>query len=293
VEAPQPPRLTRRRLLAAGGAGLLLAGAGGLVATRGPSAKKVERLDLYRVFKLQQPVAEKVRLPLALRASDGTLDLHDPPSEIVVRLRDPAGGTSAPMTIARRATGIPRGYYPVTVELSVEGEWAFEVVAAGQSMSVRVDARQPSTLPVVTGVGDPLPRIPTPTVASGLGVDPICTREPACPFHTVSLDAALALGRPVVLLVSTPAFCQTAICGPVLDLVVDRQARLQQAGATVVHAEVYTDKTAQFTTSTVGALGLTYEPSLFLAGADGIVTARLDYTFDATELDESLTALAG
>ena len=97
--------------------------------------------------------------------------------------------------------------------------------------------------------------------------------------------------KPVVLLVSTPAFCQTAICGPVLELLVDRSEALTDR-ATVIHAEVYTDDTASETSSTVDALGLRYEPSLFVAAADGTVRRRLDYTFDAVELDDALAATA-
>ena len=54
---------------------------------------------------------------------------------------------------------------------------------------------------------------------------PICTAEPRCPLHTTSLDAAVAAGGPVALLVSTPKFCQVAICGPVLDVLLTRVER--------------------------------------------------------------------
>ena len=97
--------------------------------------------------------------------------------------------------------------------------------------------------------------------------------------------------KPIVLLVSTPAFCQVAICGPVLDLLVERQAALEEQGLAVIHAEVYTDDTAKATAPTVDALGLTYEPALFLAAPDGTVTDRLDAIFDATELDEGTAQL--
>jgi hypothetical protein len=90
--------------------------------------------------------------------------------------------------------------------------------------------------------------------------------------------------------VSTPAFCQTAICGPVLDLLVERSAALSDR-VTFLHVEVYTDDTASETTPTVDALGLRHEPSLFLADAGGTVRRRLDYTFDATELDDALREL--
>ena len=67
-----------------------------------------------------------------------------------------------------------------------------------------------------------------------------------------------------------------------------------QAGAfpnvRMLHAEVFTDETTQTTTEAVRAFGLTFEPCLFVARADGTIAARLDNIFDETELTAALTA---
>ena len=76
-----------------------------------------------------------------------------------------------------------------------------------------------------------------------------------------------------------------------LDLLVNRRTALQERGITVVHAEVYTDNTAKTTTPVVDALGLQYEPVLFLAAPDGTVNERLDAIFDQVELDEAIAKL--
>lgn len=290
MDAPPPARFTRRRLLLAGGAGLVLVGTAGAFEAFKP-APKSEPLTLYQAFELEQPVGKQIRLPLGLANSDGSLDLRHPPATITYRLQDPGGGTSAPTTVRRRADGIPRGYYPAVVELSTPGTWTFEVDAHGQKLTTHLSAVDAGTVAAVTGVGDELPHVPTPTPSNTMGVTPICTRQPGCPFHDVSLDTALGLGKPIVLLVSTPAHCQTAICGPVLDLLIQRKDKLAAAGATVIHAEVYTDDSTNTTTSTVDALGLTYEPAFFYAGADGVVKAQMGYTFDGSELDEQLAPL--
>ena len=133
---------------------------------------------------------------------------------------------------------------------------------------------------------------PLSTIARG--VDPLCTAVPPWPLHTTSLDTAIGGDRAIALLIATPAFCQTAICGPVLDLLVARQADVADTVTMVhaeVHAEVYTDDSARQTTDTVMAYGLTWEPSLFLARPDGTITSRLDYTYDSTELDRALSEL--
>jgi hypothetical protein len=290
VDAPASHLFTRRRLIIGGAAGLVLAGYGGSRVIGGGGDGGISgALSLIPLFPSEQPVGTKVRLPLALAADDGSyLDVKNAPSTITYRLLDPGGGRSAPTTVHRRSGGLPRGYYPATVELSAPGTWTFEADVDNQHVTTALSGVEPSALPAVTSIGDPLPDIPTPTTAAGLTVNPICTRQPACPFHSVSLDAALRMGKPIVLIVSTPAHCQFAICGPVLDLLIDRRAKLEKGGAVVIHAEVYADDSANTTSPTVDALGLTYEPALFYAGADGIVKAQLSYVFDSTELDEQL-----
>jgi hypothetical protein len=292
VAAPASPLFTRRRLIVGGAAGLLVAGYGGSRLIGGGTDHTAAQLSLIPLFATEQPAATKLRLPLALAADDGSYhDVKDAPSSITYRLVDPGGGKSAPTTVGRRSQALPRGYYPANVELSTAGIWTFEVDVDGQHVTTALTAADASSLPAVTSIGDPLPDVPTPTTTAGLSVNPICTRDPACPFHSVSLDTALGLGKPIVLIVSTPAHCQFAICGPVLDLLIARRAKLEQAGAVVIHAEVYTDSSVTATAPVVDALGLTYEPALFYAGADGIVKAQLSYVFDATELDEQLKPL--
>ena len=284
-----------------GAAGLVLAACGGGGGedeqAAGGSTTAVDApevaggLVLYKVFPPQQPVGVPLRLPLALASQDGDLDIALP-AKIGVRLRAPEGGTApGPIEIERHDEGIPRGYYPLRATLDVPGAWGIVVDADGVQVETTIEAADPTTLPSVPGPGDRLVSVPTPTRSSARGVDPICTRDPVCPFHDVSLDEAIGGGGPIVLLISTPAYCQTAICGPVLDLLIDRRADLDAAGATIVHAEVYVDDSARQVTATVDAYGLTYEPSLFLASPDGTVTERLDYTYDAVELDVALAKL--
>ena len=69
-------------------------------------------------------------------------------------------------------------------------------------------------------------RSDTPTFDDARGVDPICTRSPEpCPFHDRTLTDVVESGEPVALLISTPGFCQTAICGPVLELLMEARGK--------------------------------------------------------------------
>lgn len=295
----------RRRLLLAGAGALVLAacGSGGdEVAATGPGGEGDSdaspptsgsggpgALTLLRVFALEQAAATPLRLPLAFADRDG-VSVADVPEAIQVRATSPSGVEQQTVEVARRREGIPSPYYPFEATLDEPGQWELTISVGEAETSTNLTVRPRQELAVVPGPGERLPSIATPTTADALGINPLCTAEPPCPLHEVGLDDALTAGLPIALLVSTPAFCQTAICGPVLDLLLARQSGL--AGKlTMIHAEVYTDEDADQTTPTVNALGLRYEPSLFLADADGNVRGRLDYTFDASELDEQLAAL--
>jgi hypothetical protein len=105
----------------------------------------------------------------------------------------------------------------------------------------------------------------------------------------VTLSDALAARTPVVYLVGTPAFCQTGICGPVLDVMIGIAADFPSLK--FLHAEVYTDNTATKAAPAVDAVGLSFEPVIFLADASGRIVERLDVIVDESELREQLTKL--
>ncbi len=166
------------------------------------------------------------------------------------------------------------GFYYLVVEGGPEGGAAFQVM-------------EPGTV-AVPGPGDPMPPFDTPTFDDNRGVDPICTREPEpCPFHDVTLTEALAAGKPVAYLVGTPAFCQTGTCAPALESMISVQDRFGDT-FTWVHAEVFTDNTATTPTDAIDAANLTFEPALFVIGADGDVIERIDAVWDTGELVEVL-----
>lgn len=291
------PRLSRRTLLLGTTGSLLVAACGGSDDDEGragdgtsSSTTPGDAGHLVLLVPTVQPAGKALRIPFGLAAADGSFDLDLPPS-VEFRLRDPDGNTGPPVVVELHDQDLPRGYYPLRATFDVEGRWGVVVETGTAQLETSIDARPASELPAIPGPGDMLPRIPTPVPGDPQGVDPICTAEPRCPYHDQALDRVIGGGSPIVLLVSTPAFCQVAICGPVNDLLTSRQAMLRQAGVAVIHAEVYTDSSAKVTSPTVDSLGLTYEPALFLAAPDGTVTERIDAIFDSTELDRALANL--
>ena len=181
---------------------------------------------------------------------------------------------------------------------TAEGNYKVSAKVDGQELtaSFNVGAKGSSGVP---GPGDKMPALVTPTTDKTLGVDPICTQDPPCPLHTVSLDATLAQAKPVAYLVATPKFCQTGICGPVLQVLESVRADYADR-VTFIHQEVYqsaseaAEKGANATlTKAVQDLKLPTEPVLFLVGKDGMVRHRLDAAYDKQELRDGLDGLLG
>lgn len=305
-----PPRtvsaLTRRDLLVGG----LAAGAGALVlAACGKSGSKAATLplsagnggpSLVAIFPSDGPylyAGAPQRMPLALVDSSGAF-LTSGPRTLSVAVTDAAKKpVGAPVTVPLHDKGLQKGYYPTTFTFPAPGLYTLAATVDGQPLTqaVQVDDRSKVTM---FGPGQKAPSLATPTVSDHRGVDPICTADPPCPLHDVSLDAALAQHQPVAFLIATPAYCQTAICGPVLDVLV--AARAAFAGkVTFVHAEVYQSGAdaakmgpSAAKTAAVDAFHLQFEPSLTLIRSDGTVQGRLDTIYDADELHQALTQLA-
>jgi hypothetical protein len=270
--------LSRRQVLVGGASAALLAACGSS-GDKGATAAGADARNLVNAFDLAQPAGKPVRLPLVITEADGSYASRLP-AKLAVRLTRPDGSDVTSLDVSRRTKELPRGYFPLETTFDVEGRWEAATTLDGRTVTIEIDVKDPSKLPAVPGPGDPLPKIPT---------SHDCTRDPACPFHATPLDQLIGGAKPIVLLVSTPAFCKVAICGPVLDLLVDRRDRLGDVA--VVHAEVYTDDTAQTTAPIIDALGMTYEPALFIARADGTVVDRLDYIYDGDELDAAIAEL--
>lgn len=235
---------------------------------------------------------ETARLPFGVADADGLLPVDDTPEQLDVQVLTSAGEEiGSPITVARHAEGLPRAYFPLITEIAEPGIYTArtEIDGVGTEMAFQIHA--PEDVPAIRP-GMPLPAVDTPTVADPHGVNPICTADPVCPLHEVTLTEALQEARPIALLVSTPAFCQIAICGPVLDVLLDLTDA--HPGIRFLHAEVYADPTTSLDTyaPVIAPLGLQFEPCLILAGADGVVVERIDTIYDRAEAEDRLARLA-
>ena len=179
------------------------------------------------------------------------------------------------------------------------GDWGVEVQARlpdGTSALKRIGFQVLADSASLT-VGDQAPAIDTPTVADVKDDLRQLTSaaEPNPAFYRLSLADAIASGKPSVLLFSTPAFCQTRLCGPAYDIVSALQKRYGNA-VNFVHVEVYTglpDPSANNweVAPAMTALGLRSEPWLFLIDRNGTVAYRVEGLFTESEIESHLKAL--
>ena len=301
---PFRPVVSRRSFLVAAGAAAVVAACGG---DSGDAAQPGQGPALADDgLWLQAGFADGLRLPTTLQAGrperapfvflsgDGLPAVNGVPDTVAMTVTAP-DGTSQMIEVGRRDAGIPTPHYPLTFTPESAGTYMVDVEVSDENQRVEFVVAEPGTVGLVAP-GDPMPRIDTPTVDDARGYDPICTRFEPCPFHQMSLTEALDSGRPTAFMISTPGFCQTAICGPVLELLIE----LDPAGVNVIHGEVYTepDRISEVSdfTELIGPIVTTFqmdfEPSFVVADADGTVTARLDYTFDRDEIAEALATVS-
>jgi hypothetical protein len=229
-----------------------------------------------------------VRLPISLADQGSLLKESDGvPAVVNGRVLDANDQQILTVSALIHATDIVIPYWAINVEIAQPGIYTLRL-DGDDGLGAAFQVTDPAQV-TVPYIGSLLPPFDTPTVADHRGVEPYCTLTPApCPLHTMTLTEALASGKPVAYMVGTPAHCQTGTCAPALEFLVKSHERLGDAVA-MVHADVYADDAATTIAPAVDALGLQYEPVLYLVKAN-IVEDRIDVVWDQGELDERLDA---
>ncbi len=198
-----------------------------------------------------------------------------------------------------------RGLYAADVNYPDAGRWGTRMNATlpdGSTKTVRIEYDVLESGSTVA-IGARAPSIETPTIASAGGdVRAVSTdQQPAERFYTTSVDDALAAGKAFVLVFATPAFCETAICGPTLETV--KTVATDYPDLTFINVEPYqmtfADGSLQPALDASGqlqpapwtdAFGLRTEPWVFVIGADGTVRAKFEAVLGADELRAAIDA---
>jgi hypothetical protein len=176
--------------------------------------------------------------------------------------------------------------YVTHVDFPSKGEWQIAALIRenGKLTASLLPSAVVGVYKRVPRVGQKAPLIHTPTPSDvGGDLTKITTRIP--PDTQNEVDYADVLGRkPIVLLFATPQFCQSRVCGPVVD-VAEQLKQTYGKKAAFIHMEIYKENDpSKGPRSQVKAFHLPGEPFLFAIGRDGRVEAVVDGAFGLEEL---------
>jgi len=185
--------------------------------------------------------------------------------------------------------------YTTDIDFSSDGEWrlAALVKQGDETKATLLPSASVGEFEDVPKVGEKAPLIHTPTL-SDVGGDPskITTRVP--PDTQNRVDYAEALGKePIILLFATPQFCQSRVCGPVVD--VAEQVKQQYGDkAAFIHMEIYKDNDpSKGVRSQVRAFHLPSEPWLFAIDRQGVIKAEIQGAFGVDRLTRIVKEVTG
>jgi hypothetical protein len=185
--------------------------------------------------------------------------------------------------------------YSTELDFPSNGDWRIAaVIKEGSELSVTL-------LPtVVVGEfhhvprpGQKAPLIHTPTPADvGGDLSKITTRVP--PDTQNHVDYAEVLGKePIFLLFATPQFCQSRVCGPVVD-VAEQLKQTYGDKAAFIHMEIYNENNpSKHVRPQVKAFHLPSEPWLFAIGRDGRVKEVIEGAFGVDEMTRIVKKVIG
>jgi hypothetical protein len=213
-----------------------------------------------------------------------------------------AASAFGPVRAAYHGEGLgDKGIYIVRLDIDRPGNW--NVLAVGKPRGASKEVWGAAAYPAVErvdgpGTGAKALSVPTPTVDNHRGVEPYCTRTPPCSMHRMSLDVALANGRPTVFNIGTPRFCSSKVCGPVVDVIQTVSTQFADR-VNFIHAEVYTNDTnapakgVNGFTPTMKAWRQQQEPVTYWIRPDRTITERIVGPTDVAEVRALTQALLG
>lgn len=179
------------------------------------------------------------------------------------------------------------GLYRVDAEFDRPGIWFVEA-APEDGGRLEPVAFQVRSDPFTPAVGETAPASDSLTSADAALEEITTDPDPDPRFYEMSVAEAVTSGRPSVLVFATPAFCQTAACGPMLEDI--KSIAGDHPDVNFVHVEIYEDfepgvfPGLENLAPAVVEWGLNTEPWVFVVDQNGSVAARFEGVLDIAEL---------
>jgi hypothetical protein len=194
------------------------------------------------------------------------------------------------------------GVYVADVAFDRDGRWGAVVKVTGQdgtasSSQTAFLVKSQSSSP---GIGQPAPRSRNKTAADVHDLAEISSAAVPDPgLYEMTIEEAASSGKPTIVTFAAPAFCQTATCGPQVEVVSSIKDRYR-GRANFIHVEVYDNPREMEGDLTKGRLsplleewGLVTEPFTFVLDRNGLVAFKFEGFATQEELEAALAATLG
>ncbi len=143
---------------------------------------------------------------------------------------------------------------------------------------------------LMSSEGSAVPATIQPIMDEQNSIESLSSANPANPeMHQISIRDALELGKPVIVSFVTPSFCQTKLCGPVLEEAINPNYDQFNGEVIFIHVEPYDLDRLKggeglYLVPAMAEWGLTSEPWVFVIDTEGKVRVGLEGITDAEEL---------
>jgi hypothetical protein len=205
-------------------------------------------------------------------------------------------GTPAGSVPARFMWAIPdvRGMWITDFTFDAHGGWTLGIRTADERL-IRSAPFSVSSQTTTVGIGDTAPLSTSKTLDTGSYAEITSDLAPDDRFYQQTVAEAVSSGSPSVIVFSTPAWCISATCGPVLD--VAKIVASEFPDVAWVHVEVFDNLDASSREELVPVLAvaewrLATEPWVFVVDAAGVIQARFEGAMDDVELRNALESVS-
>jgi hypothetical protein len=223
------------------------------------------------------------------------------------RVRVARGGFDAIPELETTAENIPVGVPPeaepalddfdapavwvLNVTLDEPGQYTLLVEPEGEQLQAYGQI-EVAEQPVAPAVGDEAFPSDNPTVDDGFPEDITTASPPDVELLQYSIEQSIADGVPFVVTFATPEFCESRVCGPVVDIVEGVRNKLESEGVRFIHVEVFegNDPNNGFN-QWMREWNLPTEPWTFLVDGTGTIRGRFEGLVTTQELEQAVREL--
>ena len=215
-----------------------------------------------------------------------------PDEEITVTFTGPSDAAqTVPAQWVWSIEGV-RGFLIARPEFGEPGAWTAAITSprgTTDPTSFTVNTAIP-----IPEVGERVPESQT-RVSADFELKAITTDpDPDPAFYETTVADAVSNGTPSLIVFATPAYCQTAVCGPTMEIV--KEVVEAHPDLDVVHVEIFENVDSEgagplIEVDAVIEWGLPSEPWIYVVDADGVASARFEGAVSPDELGAALDEL--